>query len=315
MNYRTHDFDCYVDVYNHDVTNLQEFIIFVLLLVTILVLLWRNMNNFYQIRQVPQTEGARVLLVINVLISITLIMEFAQKFQQLICFVYNQTNDPKLNHIILQAKIYQCLTMSKFAFYYILILRTSFLWLRLIVNNNRIINFYNTYCDALFMLLSVVISIIYCSNIVMYLKCYHGILGSWRNIIVDLLTTSISLIFMFSVWIFYSSIRNESNIPQDFKRKVLILMVFFIISGFGRILWSFLLHYQQEWVQNLKNYSDESNSDIGYGWFFNLLIYQNLVNMLPLFSLIYIFTPQTYKKSQIEDNYGSYQLFQDSTKF
>ena len=97
--------------------------------------------------------------------------------------------------------------MIKFAFYYTLILRTSFLWIRLI-NSNWINNFYNTYCDALFIILSVIIYIIYLSNILLYLKCENGILGGWRNIIVDLLTTLISLLFMFSVWIFYNSIRN-----------------------------------------------------------------------------------------------------------
>ena len=69
-------------------------------------------------------------------------------------------------------------------------------------------------------------------------------------------------------------------------------MVFLIISGIGRIVWFFLLHFDSEWVDDIKDYDKNSYIDDGYGWFTYLLIYQNLVNMLPLFSLIYIFSPK-----------------------
>lgn len=69
-------------------------------------------------------------------------------------------------------------------------------------------------------------------------------------------------------------------------------MVFLIISGIGRIVWFFLLHYDDEWVNHIKEYDRNTYIDDGFGWFLYLLIYQNLVNMLPLFSLIYIFSPK-----------------------
>ena len=89
-------------------------------------------------------------------------------------------------------------------------------------------------------------------------------------------------------------------------------MVFLIISGIGRIVWFFLLHYGEGWVDEIKNNDTESHIDIGFGWFYYLLIYQNLVNMLPLFSLIYIFSPKQNDRSEIEDNYVSHQTEEDT---
>ena len=76
-------------------------------------------------------------------------------------------------------------------------------------------------------------------------------------------------------------------------------MVFLIISGIGRIVWFFLLHFYEEWVNNIKHYNSDLFVDEGYGWFIYLLIYQNLVNMLPILSLIYIFSPKPNNRSEI----------------
>ena len=89
-------------------------------------------------------------------------------------------------------------------------------------------------------------------------------------------------------------------------------MIFLIISGIGRIIWFFLLHYDDDWVNKIKDYNINKFSDEGYGWFIYLLIYQNLVNMLPLFSLIYIFSPKQNDKSEIYDNNVSHLTEEDT---